>query len=69
MKYFWWRLLDYATGVFVGGGIVFLINRFLCHKCLGSYTTVMFLGIWITVMLLVNYLFQVAKPQNISKDG
>src|SRR5437660_2689099 len=31
MKYFWWRFLDYAVGVFVGGLMVFLVNRFLCH--------------------------------------
>ncbi|MGI0046014.1 MAG: hypothetical protein ACREBB_02335 [Nitrosotalea sp.] len=68
MKYFWWRLLDYATGVLGGGVIVFHINKFLCHKCLGPYTTIMFLGIWIAVMLVVNMLFQAAKPQSISKN-
>jgi F0F1-type ATP synthase assembly protein I len=66
MKYFWWRLVDYATGVFVGGGVVFLINRFVCHKCLGSYTTILFLGVWIGFMLVVNFIFQVAKPKSLS---
>ncbi len=61
--------MDYATGVFVGGGIVFLINKFICHKCFGSYTTIVLLGIWIAFMILVNLLFQAARPQNISKDG
>lgn len=65
MKYFLWRLADYATGVFVGGAVVFLISKFLCHTCLGGYTTVLFLGIWIALMLAVNYIFQVAKPQNV----
>ncbi|MDE1816903.1 MAG: hypothetical protein KGI11_10145 [Thaumarchaeota archaeon] len=69
MKYFWWRLLDYATGVFVGGGVVFLISKFICHKCLGSYTTILFLAVWIGFMLLVNFVFQRAKPQNMSKDN
>jgi len=69
MKYFWWRLLDYATGVFVGGGIVFLISKFVCHRCLGPYTTILFLAVWIGFMLLVNFVFQRAKPQSMSKDN
>lgn len=69
MKYFWWRLLDYATGVFVGGGVVFLISKFVCHRCLGLYTTILFLAVWIGFMLLVNFVFQRAKPQSMSKDN
>lgn len=68
MKYFWWRLADYATGVFVGGAIVFLISKFICHRCFGSYTTIVLLGIWIAFMVLVNFLFQAAAPRSISKD-
>lgn len=64
MKYFWWRLLDYAAGVFVGGLIIFLISIYLCHKCLGSYTTVLFLAIWVAFMLLVNFVFQKIIPQS-----
>ncbi len=64
MKYFWWRLIDYATGVFAGGGIIFLISKFLCNKCLGSYTTVLFLAIWIAFMLIVNFIFQRIIPKN-----
>ncbi|MGI0087762.1 MAG: hypothetical protein ACREBI_07350 [Nitrosotalea sp.] len=69
MKYFWWRLLDYATGVFVGGGVVFLISKFICHMCLGSYTTVLFLAVWIGFMLLVNFVFQRVKPPSVSLDN
>lgn len=68
MKYFWWRLVDYATGVFVGGGIVFFIDKFVCHKCLGSYTTILFLGIWIGFMLIVNFIFQAVKPKSVSSN-
>ncbi|HJU14132.1 MAG TPA: hypothetical protein VJ792_06700 [Candidatus Nitrosotalea sp.] len=65
MKYFWWRLADYGTGVFVGGGIILLISKFLCNKCLGTYTTVLFLAIWIGFMLIVNFIFQRMKPASI----
>lgn len=68
MKYFWWRLVDYATGVFVGGGIVFFIDKFVCRKCLGSYTTILFLGIWIGFMLIVNFIFQAVKPKSVSSN-
>jgi len=68
MKYFWWRLLDYATGVFVGGLIVYFINKFFCHKCIGVYTPILYLAIWIVFMLVCNFIFQAAKPKNISKD-
>ncbi|OLE40909.1 MAG: hypothetical protein AUG16_02165 [Thaumarchaeota archaeon 13_1_20CM_2_39_20] len=67
MKYFWWRFLDYGTGVFVGGLIVFLVNKFLCQMCIGYWTPVLFLGIWIAFMLVCNFLFQKAKPRNMSK--
>ncbi|MDE1766734.1 MAG: hypothetical protein KGI27_10755 [Thaumarchaeota archaeon] len=67
MKYFWWRFADYATGVFVGGGTVFLIDKFFCHKCIGSYTTVLLLGIWISIMLVVNFVFQAVKPKSIKQ--
>lgn len=62
MKYFWWRLADYATGVFAGGGVIFLISKFICSRCLGQYTTILFLAIWIALMLLVNLVFQRIKP-------
>lgn len=68
MRYFWWRLADYATGVFAGGGIIFLISKFLCNKCLGQYTTVLYLAIWIGLMLVVNFIFQRAKPSSIDSS-
>lgn len=67
MKYFWWRLADYATGVFAGGAVVFTISKFLCHMCLGTYTTVLYLGIWVALMLAVNFIFQAIKPQSIKQ--
>lgn len=69
MKYFWWRLADYGTGVFVGGGVVLLISKFLCHECLGKYTTVLFLGIWIGFMLLVNAIFERLRPRAVTPGG
>ena len=68
MKYFWWRLIDYAIGVFVGGVIVFLVNKFVCHTCLGYFTPILLLGIWITFMLVCNFLFQKARPRSIQPD-
>jgi hypothetical protein len=62
MRYFWWRLFDYATGVFVGGLIVFIINKFFCHKCLGTYTPILYLAVWIAFMLFCNYVFEAVKP-------
>lgn len=69
MKYFWWRLLDYATGALVGGLAVFLIDRFLCNHCVGNYTPVVMLGIWIGFMLLCNFIFQKARPASIKQDN
>ncbi len=68
MKYFWWRFLDYAIGAFVGGVIVFLVNKFICYECLGYLTPVLFLGIWVAFMLFCNFLFQKAKPRGASQD-
>jgi len=68
VKYFWWRLIDYGTGALVGGIIVFLTNKFLCHQCIGHYTPVLMLGIWIGFMLLCNFIFQKAKPANVKQD-
>ena len=66
MRYFWWRLADYATGVFVGGAVIFLISKFFCDKCLGQYTTILYLAIWIAFMLLVNLAFQRIKPSTVA---
>ncbi len=66
MRYFWWRLADYATGVFVGGAVVFLISKFLCNRCLGQYTTILFLALWVAFMLLVNFMFQRLKPSTVT---
>ena len=68
MKYFWWRLIDYSIGALVGGIIVFSINRFVCNQCIGQYTPVLMLGIWIGFMLFCNFIFQKAKPSNIKQD-
>lgn len=68
MKYFWWRLLDYATGALVGGIIVFVINKFACQQCLGNYTPVLMLGIWIGFLLLCNFIFQKIRPASVKKD-
>jgi hypothetical protein len=68
MKYFIWRLLDYATGALVGGLLVFLINKFVCHQCVGHYTSVLMLGIWIGFMLLCNFIFQKVRPASIKHD-
>jgi len=65
MKYFWWRFLDYVVGVFVGGLMVFLVNRFLCHDCVGNWTPILMLAIWIALMLFCNYLFQAFRPRQI----
>ncbi len=69
MKYFWWRLLDYTTGALVGGAIVSLVNRFVCSQCIGQYTPILMLGIWIGFMLLCNFIFQKAKPASIKQDN
>ncbi len=69
MKYFWWRLADYATGALVGGLIVFLVSKFVCNQCIGQYTPVLMLGIWIGFMVLCNFIFQKAKPANIKQDN
>ena len=69
MKYFWWRLIDYATGALGGGAVVFLVNRFACPHCLGQYTSIMMLGIWIGFMLLCNFIFQKVGPINKKQDG
>lgn len=58
--------MDYATGVFAGGAVVLIISKIICNKCLGEYTTVLFLGVWIGFMLLVNYVFQRIKPKNLA---
>lgn len=68
MKYFWWRFLDYAVGVFVGGLAVFLVDRFLCHDCIGHWTPILMLAIWISLMLFCNYLFQSLRPKQITRD-
>ena len=68
MKYFWWRFLDYAVGVFVGGLVVFLVNRFLCHDCIGHWTPLLMLAIWISLMLFCNFLFQAFRPKQVTKD-
>ena len=68
MKYFWWRLLDYTVGALGGGAIVFLIDRFLCDQCIGQYTPILMLGIWIGIMLLCNSIFQKMIPSNIKRD-
>ncbi len=68
MKYFWWRLADYATGALVGGLVVFLVNKFVCSQCLGHYTPILMLGIWIGFMLLCNVVFQKVRPSNIQQD-
>ncbi|MDE1727564.1 MAG: hypothetical protein KGI02_01305 [Thaumarchaeota archaeon] len=69
MKYFWWRLLDYATGALVGGTIVFLLNKFICNQCIGHYTPVLMILIWIGFMLLCNFIFQKAMPASIKQDN
>ncbi len=68
MKYFWWRLIDYIVGALVGGLIVFVVNRYLCHKCVGDATFVLLLGIWIGFMLFCNFMFQKFKPKSIQKS-
>jgi F0F1-type ATP synthase assembly protein I len=68
MKYFWWRFLDYITGALVGGVIVFFVNKFVCHQCIGQYTPVLMLGLWIGFMLLCNFIFQKAIPSSIKQD-
>ena len=68
MKYFWWRLLDYAIGALVGGIIVFLVNKFVCHQCIGHYTPILMLGIWIGFMLFCNFVFQKVKPASVKQD-
>src|SRR2546426_3884768 len=68
MKYFWWRFLDYAVGVFVGGLMVFLADRFLCHDCIGHWTPLLMLAIWISLMLFCNFLFQVFRPKQVTRD-
>lgn len=68
MKYFWWRLLDYATGALGGGVIVFFVSKFACQQCIGPYTPVLMLGIWIGFMLLCNFIFQKARPSSIKQD-
>jgi hypothetical protein len=68
MKYFWWRLLDYSTGALVGGIIVFLTNKFVCQQCIGNYTPILMLGIWVAFMLICNFIFQKARPSNIKQD-
>lgn len=62
MKYFWWRLIDYSVGVFLGGIIIFLTSKFLCNKCVGEYTSLLFLVIWIAIILAINFVFQLVKP-------
>ncbi len=68
MKYFWWRLLDYSVGALGGGFIVFLVNKFVCQQCIGQYTPVLMLGLWIGFMLLCNFIFQKARPSSIKQD-
>ena len=68
MKYFWWRLLDYAVGVFVGGLVVFLVNRFLCSDCIGHWTPILMISIWIVLMLICNYMFQAFRPKQVTLD-
>jgi len=68
MKYFWWRLLDYAVGVFVGGLVVFLVGKFLCHDCIGYLTPILMISIWIALMLFCNYLFQAFRPKQVTLD-
>ncbi|OLB91799.1 MAG: hypothetical protein AUH25_01765 [Thaumarchaeota archaeon 13_1_40CM_38_12] len=68
MKYFWWRFLDYATGVFVGGIMAFLVSKFICQRCLGYWTPILFLAVWVSFMLVGNFLFQKARPRSISQD-
>lgn len=68
MKYFWWRLIDYTVGALGGGVIVFLINRFVCNQCIGQYTPILMLSIWIGFMLICNFIFQKALPSNIKQD-
>ena len=68
MKYFWWRLLDYTIGVFVGGLAVFLVNRFLCSDCIGHWTPILMISIWIVLMLFCNYLFQAFRPKQVTLD-
>lgn len=69
MKYFWWRLIDYTIGALGGGAIVFFINRFACSQCMGQYTPIMMLGVWIGFMLGCNFVFQKAWPINKKQDG
>lgn len=69
MKYFWWRLIDYATGALVGGLVVFLVSKFICSQCIGHYTPILMLAIWIGFMLLCNFIFQKAKPASIKQDN
>jgi len=69
MKYFWWRLLDYATGALVGGAVVFFLDKFACRQCIGQYTSVLMLGIWIGIMLLCNFIFQKARPASVKQDN
>jgi hypothetical protein len=68
MKYFWWRLLDYATGALVGGLIIFIINKFACNQCFGNYTPVLMLGLWIGFLLLCNFIFQKIRPASVKDD-
>ncbi|HJW19767.1 MAG TPA: hypothetical protein VJ571_04340 [Candidatus Nitrosotalea sp.] len=69
MKYFLWRLADYATGALVGGAIVFLVNKFICSQCIGRYTPILMIGIWIGFMLLCNFIFQKIRPASIKQDN
>ena len=69
MRYFWWRLLDYAIGTLVGGIIVFLVNKFACNQCIGHYTPVLMLGIWIGFMLLCNFVFQKSMRARVKQDN
>jgi hypothetical protein len=52
----------------IGGTIVFLVNKFVCHRCIGHYTPVLMLGLWIGFMLFCNFIFQKAKPSSIKHD-
>jgi len=68
MKYFWWRLIDYTIGALGGAAIVFFVSKFVCSQCIGQYTPILMLGIWIGFMLFCNFIFQKAMATSKKQD-